>query len=62
LFELWVQRDVAVVVQLADGYSQSAGGSDLDDGVDAESEEFAAADACAGEQFDDQAVSGIEAT
>jgi len=54
LFELWVQRDVAVVVQLADRDAQPVGGSDLDDTVDGQREQFAAADAGAGKQFDDQ--------
>ena len=55
LLELWVQRDVAVVVQFADRNSQPVGGADLHDRVDGEAEQFAAADAGAGEQFDDQA-------
>ena len=54
LFQLWVQRDVAVVVQFADRDPQPVGGADLHDGVDGEGEQLAAADAGAGEQFDDQ--------
>jgi hypothetical protein len=38
LFELWVQRDVAVVVQLADREPQPVGGSDLHDRVDGQGE------------------------
>ena len=53
-FELRVQRDVAVVVQLADRDPQPVGGADLHDRVDGEGEQLAAADAGAGEQFDDQ--------
>jgi len=52
--ELGMQWDVAVVVELADRDSQPEGGSDLDDGVDGEGEQFALADSGAGEQFDDQ--------
>jgi hypothetical protein len=48
-FEAGVQRDVAVVVQLADGDAQPEGRADLDDGVDRESEELAATQPGAGE-------------
>jgi len=41
VFELWVQRDVAVVVELADRYPQPERRADLDDGVDVQSEELA---------------------
>jgi hypothetical protein len=37
-FELWVQRDVAVVVELADRDPQPVGGADLHDSVDSERE------------------------
>ena len=53
-FQLRVQRDVAVVVELADRDPQPVGRADLHDRVDGEGEQFAAADAGAGEQFDDQ--------
>ncbi|BCO34927.1 hypothetical protein MHEC_27950 [Mycobacterium heckeshornense] len=53
-FELWVQRDVAVVVQLADRDAQPVGGSDLHDGVDGEGQQLAAAYPGAGKQFNDQ--------
>jgi len=49
VLELWVQRDVAVVVELADRDPEPVGRADLDDGVDGESEQFAFADAGAGE-------------
>jgi len=44
-----VQRDVAVVVELADRDPKPVGGADLDNGVDGEGEQFAFADAGAGE-------------
>ena len=53
-FQLRVQGNVAVVVQLADRDPQPVGGADLHDRVDGQFEQFAAADAGAGEQFDDQ--------
>ena len=54
LLELWVQRDVAVVVELADGDAQPEGGADLHDGVDGETEELALADPGAGQELDYQ--------
>ena len=48
LFELWVQRDVAVVVQLADRDPQPVGRADLHDRVDGEGQQLATTDAGAG--------------
>jgi hypothetical protein len=50
--DLWVERDVAVVVELADRDSEPIGGTDLNDGVDCEAEQFAFAHAGAGEYLD----------
>ena len=58
VLELWVQWDVAVVVQFADGDPEPERGADLHDGVDGEVEQFALADPGAGEQLDDQPDSG----
>jgi hypothetical protein len=49
LFELWVQWDVAVIVQFADRDPQPAGGADLNDRVDGEGQQLATSDAGAGE-------------
>ena len=54
VFELRVQRDVAVVVQLADRDPQPVGRTDLHDRIDGEGEQLAAPDAGTGKQFDDQ--------
>ncbi len=54
-----MQRDVAVVVQLADGDSQPVGGADLHDGVDGERHQFALAQSGACEQLDGQAGEGV---
>jgi len=47
-----VERDVAVVVELADRDPQPERGTDLNDSVDGEAEEFAEADTGAGEDLD----------
>ncbi len=49
-----MERDVAVIVELAHGDAQPEGRADLHDGVDGEAEEFTAADTGAGEQLDDE--------
>ncbi len=54
-FELWVQRDVAVRAELADGHVKPVGGADLHDGVDGEVQELAFAQAGAGQELDGQA-------
>ena len=54
VLQLRVQRDVAVVVQLADRDPQPVGGSDLDDRVNGQGEQFAAAHAGARQELDDQ--------
>ena len=54
VLQLWVQWNVAVVVELADRDAQPVGGSDLHDRVDGQGEQFAAADAGACQEFDDQ--------
>jgi hypothetical protein len=54
LLELRVERDVAVVVELADRDAQPVGRADLHDCVGGQAEQFAAADAGAGQQFDDE--------
>jgi hypothetical protein len=55
-FELWMQRDVAVVVQLADGDTPPERRADGHHRVDGQDEQFAFADPGAGEQLDDQPV------
>src|SRR3954468_5608503 len=54
LFELRVQRNVAVVVQLADRDPQPVGRADLHDRVNGEGQQLATADPGAGKQLDDQ--------
>ena len=54
VFELRVQRDVAVGVHLADRDPKPVGRADLHDRIDGECEQLAAADAGTGEQLDDQ--------
>ena len=58
-FELGVQRDVAIAVQLADGHPQPVGRADLDYGVDGQVNEFAAAQASAGEDLHAEADKGV---
>lgn len=55
VFELWVQRDVAVRAELADGHVEPVGGSDLHDGVDGEVQELAFAQPGAGQELHGQA-------
>ena len=47
-----MQRDVAVVAQLADRHVQPVGGADLHDGIGGEVEELALAQPGAGEKLD----------
>ena len=51
LLQLRVQRDVAVVMELADRDAQPERRTDLHDRVDGQSEQFALADTGAGKQF-----------
>jgi len=55
VFELGVQRDVAVGAELAERHVQPVGGADLHDGVDGEVEELAFAQAGAGQELHGQA-------
>ncbi len=55
VFELGVQRDIAVGAQLAERHVQPVGGADLHDRVDGEVEEFAFAQPGAGQEFHGQA-------
>ena len=55
VFELGVQRDVAVGAELAERHVEPVGGADLHDGVDGEVEELAFAQAGAGQEFHGQA-------
>ena len=55
LFELRVQRDVAVVVELADRDPQPERRADLHDSVDGEVEQLASANPGAGQELDDEA-------
>jgi hypothetical protein len=61
LDELGVQRDVAVVAELAERDPQPVPGADLDDRVGLQVREFAGPHAGAGQQLDDQPVAGISA-
>jgi len=54
VFQLRVQGNVAVVVQLPDRDAKPVGRPDLHHGVDGECEQLAASDAGAGQQLDDQ--------
>ncbi|GLB92574.1 hypothetical protein Mkiyose1088_18080 [Mycobacterium kiyosense] len=54
LFELRVQRDVAVIVQFADRDPQPVSRADLHDRIGSEGQQLAAADPSAGKQLDDQ--------
>ena len=53
--ELGVQRDVAVVVELAERDPQPVGGADLHDGIDGEVEELTLAQTGAGQELDGEA-------
>ena len=55
VFELGVQRDIAVGAELAERHVEPVGGADLHDGVDGEVEELAFAQAGAGQEFHGQA-------
>ena len=57
--EVGVQRDVAVVAQLADGDAQPVAVTDEHDGVGVEVAQLAGAQSGAGEDFDDEAVAGV---
>ena len=57
--EVGVQRDVAVVAELADRDAQPVAVADLDDGVGGEVAELAGAQAGAGQQLDDEPVAGV---
>ena len=61
LDEVGVQRDVAVVAELADRDPQPVAVADQHDRVGGEVAEFAGAQAGAGEQLDDEPVAGIAA-
>ena len=52
VFEVGVEWDVAVVVELADRDPHPERGTDLNDGIDGEAEEFAEADTGAGKDQD----------
>ena len=54
VFELGVQGDVAVVVELADGDPQPERGADLDDGVDGEVERVRLDECRCGQELDDR--------
>src|SRR5262252_8962154 len=54
-FELGVEWDVAVAVQLANGHPEPVCRADLHDGVDGQVDELATTQAGAGQQFDAQA-------
>ena len=54
--EVWVQRDEAVIAQLADGDAQPVGVADQGDGVGVELAELTGPHAGAGQHLDDQAI------
>ena len=54
-----MQRDVAIAVQLADGHPQPVGRADLDHGIDGQVDEFAAAQAGAGQHLHAEPDKGI---
>ena len=57
--EVGVQRDVAVVAQLADRDAQPVAVTDEHDGVGVEVAQLAGAQSGAGEDFDDEPVAGV---
>ena len=59
--ELGVQRDVAVVAELAERDAQPVAGADLDDRVGVQVRQLAGAHPGAGEQFDDEPVARVGA-
>ena len=59
--QLGVQRDVAVVAELAQRDPQPVPGADLDDRVGVQAGEFAGPHAGPGQQLDDQPVAGVGA-
>jgi hypothetical protein len=52
--QLWVQRDIAVVVKLAQWHAEPVGGADLHDGVHRQVQELTFAHAGAREKLDSQ--------